>query len=69
MWGSDYPHHNGVWPGCQEAIQESLGRVGQQDTEKDHLRKRRQTLRIHQLIRIGGGALWTTACSIVTATS
>ena len=34
MWGSDYPHHNGVWPGCQEAIQESLGRLDSKTQKK-----------------------------------
>ena len=24
MWGSDYPHHDGVWPDSQETIESNL---------------------------------------------
>lgn len=27
MWGSDYPHHDGVWPNSQRVIQEDLGHL------------------------------------------
>ncbi|MCH8088886.1 MAG: amidohydrolase [Chloroflexi bacterium] len=27
MWGSDYPHHDGVWPNSQKVIQDDLGHL------------------------------------------
>ena len=27
MWGSDYPHPDGVWPGSQDAISNDMGHL------------------------------------------
>jgi uncharacterized protein len=44
MWGSDYPHPDGVWPESS-AVRRPAGRCRAQD----HLRERRQVLRSDQL--------------------
>ncbi len=34
MWGSDYPHHDGVWPYSQRVIKEDLGHLDQPVIDK-----------------------------------
>ncbi len=49
MWGSDYPHPDGVWPESRQIYRGAVrGALGRGDPQ-DHLRKRRQVLRADQL--------------------
>ena len=34
MWGSDYPHPDGVWPGSQEVIENTMGKLDASDRRK-----------------------------------
>ena len=34
MWGSDYPHHDGVWPDSQKVIKEDLGHLEESVVDK-----------------------------------
>ena len=34
LWGSDYPHPDGVWPGSQEAIQQDMGHLDERVRRK-----------------------------------
>ncbi len=34
LWGSDYPHPDGVWPGSQEAIQRDMGHLDERVRRK-----------------------------------
>ena len=34
MWGSDYPHPDGVWPGSQEVIDSTMGKLDESDRRK-----------------------------------
>jgi predicted TIM-barrel fold metal-dependent hydrolase len=42
MWGSDYPHTDGIWP---EYTREAVRRPVARNRAQDHLRERRQILR------------------------
>ena len=57
MWGSDYPHPDGVWPEFEEVhrrpVQPSAGRCHLQDD----LRERRQVLRSDQLTNCRGAGI------------
>ena len=41
MWGSDYPHGDGVWPDSDKYIEEQFGRPAGRRDAQDHLRERR----------------------------
>ena len=60
MWGSDYPHPDGVWPESSKYIERAIRRPTGRCRPQDHLRERRQILRPDQLnlttIRIKEGA-------------
>ena len=34
LWGSDYPHPDGVWPDSQDTIQRCLGKLGEGSRRK-----------------------------------
>ena len=34
IWGSDYPHPDGVWPHSQEVIQHDLGKLDERTRRK-----------------------------------
>jgi predicted TIM-barrel fold metal-dependent hydrolase len=34
MWGSDYPHPDGVWPDSKEVIRETMGKLSPEDLRK-----------------------------------
>jgi len=44
MWGSDYPHPDGVWPESAKYISEQFKHLPD-DVSGDDLRERRQVLR------------------------
>ena len=46
MWGSDFPHPDGVWPDSTEVIEKELGHLPA-DAAQDRLRERRAPLRPH----------------------
>ena len=50
MWGSDFPHPDGVWPELAKYIESSSGSAGGCRLQDD-LRERRQVLRADQLTR------------------
>jgi hypothetical protein len=45
MWGSDYPHGDGVWPESSKYIEEQFGHLPAGRHTQDHLRERGQILR------------------------
>jgi len=49
MWGSDYPHGDGVWPNSDKFHQGTVCRRARRAGEDDHLHQRRQILRADQL--------------------
>ena len=49
MWGSDYPHADGVWPESSKYIEEQFAGLPADVDPQDHLRERRQVLRPDQL--------------------
>jgi predicted TIM-barrel fold metal-dependent hydrolase len=53
MWGSDYPHGDGVWPNSDKYIKEQFAEVSPEVTKHDHLHQRREVLRADQLASLG----------------
>ena len=45
MWGSDYPHPDGIWPDSQKWIAEDLKGVSPARSAQNRLRERRKTVR------------------------
>ena len=45
MWGSDFPHPDGIWPDSQEYIQREIGHLPEVSRRENHLRERREALR------------------------
>ncbi len=31
LWGNDYPHHEGTWPHSEEAVERTMGHLGERD--------------------------------------
>ena len=58
MWGSDYPHGDGVWPHSDKYIKEQFADVLGGAGQDDHLHQCRQVLRPDQLT----SALFDTTC-------
>ena len=64
MWGSDYPHPDGVWPDSRTVVQDTLGEPGAVRLPQDHLRQCGDALPHGRITPIdsrhGGpaGALW-----------
>ena len=52
MWGSDYPHPDGVWPESYEIHRGAVRRPVARSHPQDHLRERRQILRPRQLTQL-----------------
>ena len=44
MWGSDYPHTDGIWPELHEIHRRAVRRSAGRNRPQDHLRERRQVL-------------------------
>ena len=40
IWGSDYPHPDGVWPDSLAAIEENLAGVSAGARDEDHVHQR-----------------------------
>ncbi len=49
MWGSDYPHPDGVWPESEKYISEQFKHLPEDVTQQDDLRERRPVLRPDQV--------------------
>ena len=56
MWGSDYPHPDGVWPESSKYIEEQFAGLTAETDPQDHLRERRQVLRLGELTKGGTAA-------------
>ena len=54
MWGSDYPHPDGVWPESSKYIEEQFAGLPAEIDPQDHLRERRQVLRPDELNQAAG---------------
>ena len=62
MWGSDYPHTDGVWPESSKYIEEQFGHLPAGRDAQDHLRERREVLRPDQVTRrrrASWGSAWS----------
>ena len=55
MWGSDFPHPDGIWPDSQEYIQKRARPPARRHPQEDRLRQRRQALPLCELIGDGLG--------------
>ena len=51
MWGSDFPHPDGVWPDSQEFIAKELGPPARGHASEGRLRERGTALRLHRPLR------------------
>ena len=51
MWGSDFPHPDGIWPDSQEYIKKRARPSARGHPPKDRLRQRRQALPLRELAR------------------
>ena len=49
MWGSDFPHPDGIWPDSQEYIEQRTRPPAGRDPQEDRLRQRRQALPLREL--------------------
>ena len=58
MWGSDYPHTDGVWPESHEIHRGAVRRSAGRHRAQDHLRERRQVLPPGELVGDSLSAPW-----------
>ena len=52
MWGSDYPHTDGIWPESTKYIEQQFQGLSARGHPQDHLRERREVLQSDELTSI-----------------